>query len=101
MTATLRITRQPVGIELRHRQFDIRLDGSDVGAVQRKETLDAPVQPGRHTVEVRAGRYTTGPLPFEADDGQTVAFRCHGAALWPRYFTQMLKRDEAIALKRS
>jgi hypothetical protein len=99
MAATLRLTRQAVGIELRRGTFDILVDGSSVGSIDRNDTIEVPVEPGRHKVRVRAGRYSSQVRSFEAVDGDTVMFRVHGAMLWPRWLVSIFKPDLAISLK--
>jgi hypothetical protein len=99
MTVTLRMTRQAVGIELRRGTFDVLVDGNSVGSIDRNDTIEVPVEPGRHTVRVRAGRYSSQVRSFEAVDGDTVMFRVHGAMLWPRWLVSIFKPDLAISLK--
>jgi hypothetical protein len=33
-------------------------------------------------------------------DGETVAYRCHGANLWPIFVASLVKPDLAISLRR-
>lgn len=99
MPATLRLTREGVGIELRRGRFEATVDGEPVGSIQRHETLEAPVNPGHHTLRVRAGRYSSPDHSFDLSDGDVVNFRCHGAMMWPRYLLSILKPDLAISLR--
>jgi hypothetical protein len=100
MPATLRVTREGVGIELRRGRFDISVDGSSVGTLERHENVEIPVEPGRHTLRIRAGRYSSRDHSFDAAEGEPVNFRCHGAMIWPRYVASIVKPDLAISLKR-
>ena len=100
MTATLKLTRQGVGVELRRGTFDVLVDGSSVGSIDWHDTVEAPVEPGRHTICIRAGRYSSHGHSFEAADGDIVTFRVHGAMVWPRWVVSMLKPDLGISLKR-
>ena len=100
MTATLELTREGFGIELRRGAFQVLLDGTDIASIERHGTVEEPVEPGHHTLQVAAGRYTSGTLSFDAADGEVVSFRCHGAMVWPRYVVSFLKPDLAISLKR-
>ena len=100
MSATLRMTREGVGIELRRGRFEVSVDGEIVGSLERHETLEAPLQAGHHTLRVRAGRYSSRDSSFDAADGEVVNFRCHGAMIWPRYVASIVKPDLAISLKR-
>jgi hypothetical protein len=98
--ATLRLTREGVGIELVRGQFEISIDGKSAGPVKYGETVETPLEPGRHTLWLRAGRYSSRECSFDAADGGIVSFRCYGAMVWPRYVASLIKPDLAISLKR-
>jgi hypothetical protein len=100
MSATLRLTREGVGIELRREPFEITVDRNTLGSIQRHETVEKSLEPGHHTLQLRAGRYSSQDHSFDLSDGDVVNFRCHGAMVWPRYVACILKRDLAISLKR-
>lgn len=100
MSATLRLTREGAGIELRRGPFDIWLDGKTVGTINRGETVDTSLDTGHHTLRIHAGRYSSRPRTFDSIEGQVVNFRCHGAMMWPRYVASSVKPDLAIALHR-
>ncbi|MBV9796010.1 MAG: hypothetical protein JO016_18950 [Actinobacteria bacterium] len=99
MAATLILTRQDNLIELWRFPFDIQIDGTSVGSIDRDKSIETPVAPGQHTLRLRHGRYSSLPHPFDAADGDTISFRCHGADLWPRFVASLVKPDLAIALK--
>jgi hypothetical protein len=99
VAATLKLTRQALGIELRRGRFDISVDGMTVGSLERDDTVETPVDPGHHTLVVRKGRYSSRPHPFDAADGEVVSFRCHGAEVWPRWVASLVKPDLAISLR--
>jgi len=42
------------------------------------DTIEIPIEPGRHTLQVRSGRNSSRTRTFDAADLQTVAFRCTG-----------------------
>jgi hypothetical protein len=100
VSATLRLTREGVGIELRRGTFEVSVDGQSVGSLQYQETLERPVEPGHHTLRIRAGRYSSRDHAFEAADGEVVSFRCHGAMVWPRWLASFVRPDLAISLRR-
>jgi hypothetical protein len=100
VSATLRLTREGVGIELRRGLFEISVDGEGVGSIESHETVEMPVEPGHHALRIRAGRYSSRDHSFDVADGDVVNFRCHGAMIWPRYVASILKPDLAISLKR-
>ena len=99
MSATLRVTREGVGIELRRGRFEIVADGNGGGAIERHESMETPLEPGHHTLRIRAGRYSSPEHSFDVADGEVVNFRCHGAMIWPRYVASIVKPDLAISLK--
>jgi hypothetical protein len=100
VSATLRLTREGVGIELVRGQFEISVDGKSVGSVKYGETVERPLEPGRHTLRTRKGRYSSRGCSFDATDGEVVSFRCHGAMVWPRYVASLVKPDLGISLMR-
>ena len=100
MSATLRMTREGAGIELRRGRFEISVDDKTVGSLEYRETVETPLEPGHHILRIRAGRYSSPDCPFDASDGEVVNFRCHGTMIWPRYVASIVKPDLAISLKR-
>ena len=99
MSATLRLTRQGAGIELRRGEFEISVDGTRIGSIKYGETVETPLEPGRHTLRLRVGRYSSRDCSFDAADSEIVSFRCHGAMVWPRYVASLVKPDLGILLK--
>ena len=100
MAATLRLTRRGAGIELRRGRFEIAVDGRGVGSVDYQDTFETSVEPGQHTLRLRAGRYSSRVHNFDVADGAVAAFRCHGAMVWPRYVASFVKPDLAISVRR-
>lgn len=100
MSATLKLIREGVGIELRRGTFDVLVDGKSAGSIEQHDEVEVPIDPGRHTIRIRAGRYSSLNHNFEASEGQTITFRLHGAMMWPRYVASIIKPDLAIALRR-
>jgi hypothetical protein len=99
MTATVRVSREVgFGIELRRGQFGVQVDGKTVGVVDHGQSAEVAVEPGRHTLCMRKGRYSSQERTFDAEDGQTVSFRCHGDKIWPTWLVSFMKPDLAIAL---
>jgi hypothetical protein len=99
VSATLRLTRETFGLELRRGPFQITIDGQGVGTIRSHEAVETPLDPGHHTLRIRAGRYSSHDRFFDVADGGVVNFRCHGAAVWPRYVASLLKPDLAISLR--
>lgn len=100
MPGTLRLTREGLGIERRRGMFEVLLDGRVVAHIERGDTIEAPLEPGQHRLQIRTGRYSGPPYDFGAADSGTVNFRCHGAMMWPRYVASIVKPDLAISLHR-
>jgi hypothetical protein len=102
MTATLRLSRE-VGVaafELRRGRFEISVDGQPVGSIANHETVEVPIEPGRHSLVLAKGRYSSRTRTFDAADGEVVNFRCNGARIWPTYVASIVKSDLAIRLQR-
>jgi hypothetical protein len=76
------------------------LDDTAVGSINRRETFETPIEPGPHTLQVRAGRYTSRAQSFDAADGDAVNFRCYGGRTWPIYLISFAVPRLALLLKR-
>jgi hypothetical protein len=101
MSATLRVAHElDFGIELRRGSFEVVVDDTSLGSVARHETSETPLEPGRHTLRMRKGRYSSREESFEASDGEVVSFRCHGIRIWPLYVASFLAPTLGIALER-
>jgi hypothetical protein len=98
---TLQLTREGLGIELRRGSFEVVIDGDSAGSVEYSQTIELPVEPGPHTLRLRHGRYSSRALSFDAADGTTIGFRCHGTMIWPRWLASFAKPDLAISLRRA
>ena len=100
MAATLQLVRETSGLmELRRGTFHVLLDGNDVGSIDRHQTIEVPIEPGHHTLQVKTGRYTSERRPFDTADEGIVNFRCNGAVIWPVYLASLVKPDLALTLK--
>ncbi len=101
MSPTVTLERTSTGtMELRREPFQIILDGSPAGSIDRNQTVELPVEPGRHTLQVREGRYSSHAQSFDATDGTTIRFRCNGAIFWPRYLASVFVPMIGLKLKR-
>jgi hypothetical protein len=102
MTATLKVSRATgFGIELRRGSFDVQVDGKTVGSLDHGHSTEVMVESGRHTLQIRRGRYCSPERAFEAAEGQTVSFQCHGDKTWPMWLVSFVKPSLAIALQES
>jgi hypothetical protein len=103
MAVTLKLTRNRWVENLSlvgQRPFDITLDGTVVGTVSPRETVELPADAGHHTLRLGAGHRVSPERSFDATDGETIAFACHGPAFWPIYLASFVKPDLGISLKR-
>jgi hypothetical protein len=99
MAATLRVTHKSIGVEVRRRPYDIVLDGERVGSVEMNDSFETPIEPGRHTLQVRSGRDSSRVKAFEASDGGIVAFRCTGKSILPVFLASFFVPSLALTLR--
>jgi hypothetical protein len=101
MSPTLTLTRKTPIVELFHRgTFDVSLDGKTVGSLESDGvTIERPVTPGRHTLQVSERRYSSRDLSFEVTDGQVMSFRCHGRRIWPIWLASYVVPTWALKLR--
>ena len=100
MPATLKVTRKAFGIELRRGTFDILVDRTRVGSIELHDTFETLVEPERHTLQVRKGRYSSRQLSFQVADGEVISFRCNGARIWPIWLVSFVVPSLALSLSR-
>ena len=101
MSSTVILERATSGVmELRRSTFEIILDGNRAGSIERNQTVELPVEPGPHTLQVRAGRYSSHAHSFDATNGTSIRFRCNGAILWPQYAASLFAPTIGLKLKR-
>jgi hypothetical protein len=100
MPATLKLTHKAIGAEIRRGTYDVVLDGEHVGSVEMNDTFETPVEPGRHTLQVRSGRNSSRTKTFDATDGETIAFRCTGKSFLPIFLASFAIPSLALQLKR-
>jgi hypothetical protein len=76
MSATLRLTRDvgSAAFELRRGRFEISVDGKPVGSLANHDTVEIPIEPGRHNLALHKGRYSSRTLSFHAAEGEVVDF---------------------------
>jgi hypothetical protein len=100
MTATLKLTHKAIGVEVRRSPYDVVVDGKPAGLVKMNDTIEIPVEPGRHSVKIHSGRNSSRTQTFEAVDGHTVAFRCTGKSFLPIFLASFVIRSLALQLRR-
>ena len=100
MSATLRLTHKTIGAEVRRGTYDAVIDGKPAGSLDLNETIDIPIEPGRHTLQIRNGRNSSRTKSFDAAEGETVAFRCGGKSILPVFLLSFVVPSLAISLHR-
>ncbi len=100
MSATLKLTHKAIGAEVRRDAYDVEVDGQRVGSVEMNATIEVPVEPGRHTLQVRSGRNSSSTQTFDAADGEIVAFRCTGKRFLPLFLASFVVPKLALKLVR-
>ncbi|MGP0047564.1 MAG: hypothetical protein ACLPZR_01775 [Solirubrobacteraceae bacterium] len=100
MAATLKLTHKTIGVEIRRGTYDVVLDEQPAGSLELNETIEIPVEPGHHTLQVRNGRNSSRTKTFDAAEGETVAFRCSGKSILPIFLLSFVAPSLALSLHR-
>jgi len=100
MSATLKLTHITIGVEVRRGTYDAIVDGKHVGTLELNETIDMPVEPGHHTLQVRNGRNSSRTKTFEVTEGEIARFRCSGKSILPIFLLSFVVPGLALTLKR-
>jgi hypothetical protein len=98
--ATLKVTHKAIGAEVRRGTYDVVVDGKRAGSVEINDTIVLPVEPGRHTVQVRNGRNSSAIRTFDAAEDQVVGFRCTGKRFLPIFLLSFAVPSLALSLRR-
>ena len=100
MPATLKLTHKAIGAEVRRGTYDVMVDGQRVGTVEMNDTIEIPIEPGRHALQLRNGRNSSATRTFEAEDGAIVAYRCTGKRFLPIFLASFVVPSLALSLVR-
>ena len=100
MSATVKLTHKAIGAEVRRAAYDIVVDGQRVGSVEMNKTVEIPVEPGRHSLQLRSGRNSSGTQTFDAGEGEIVSFRCTGKRFLPIFLASFVVPRLALKLVR-
>jgi hypothetical protein len=100
MAAMLKVTHKAIGVEVRRGTYDIVVDGQRAGSVEMNDTIEIPIEPGRHTLQVRNGRNSSSTQTFHAAQGEIVAFRCTGKRFLPIFLASFVVPRLALKLVR-
>ncbi|HEX3898998.1 MAG TPA: hypothetical protein VHW74_07480 [Mycobacteriales bacterium] len=100
----IRIQREANAYADRRRKYRILVDGEELGAIGRGDTIDIPLDPGRHSVWMRIDWTGSEMATFVLEADETIEFVCR-----PRYPTAAVvvallrsikDRDDWIVLER-
>ena len=100
MSGTLELTHKAIGAEVRRGTYDIMVDGQSAGSLEMNATVEIPVEPGHHTLQVRNGRNSSRTETFDAAEGETIVFRCTGKRFLPIFLASFIVPSLALKLKR-
>src|SRR5580700_12168845 len=100
MSAKLQLTHKAIGAEVRRDPYDVMVDGERAGSVKMSDTIEIPVEPGRHTLQVRDGRKSSSTESFDAAEGEIIAFRCTGKRFLPIFLASFIVPRLALKLVR-
>ena len=98
MPAALKLTHKAIGAEVRRGAYDVVVDAERVRSVKMNDTIQIPVEPGRHTLQVRHGRKSSSTETFDAADGEIVAYRCTGKRFLPIFLVSFVVPGLALKL---
>jgi hypothetical protein len=93
------LTHKAIGVEVRRGTYDVIVDGQTAGSLEMNDTIEIPVEPGRHTLKIRSGRNSSRTRAFEAAEGKTVAFRCTGKSFLPIFLASFIFPSLALQLR--
>jgi hypothetical protein len=99
MATTLKLTHKSIGVEVRRGTYDVVVDKERVGELKMNDTIEMPVEPGHHTLQIRNGRNLSRTLPFDAAEGQVVAYRCGGKRFLPIFLASFVVPRLALSLR--
>ena len=100
MPATLMLTHKTIGAEVRRGAYDVVVDGGRAGSVEMNQTIEIPLEPGRHTLRVLNGRNSSSTETFDAAEGEVVAYRATGKRLLPIFLASFFVPKLALKLVR-
>ncbi|WP_426516067.1 hypothetical protein ACPPVQ_15685 [Diaminobutyricibacter sp. McL0618] len=100
MTATLKLTHNTIGAEVRRGTYQAEVDGKPAGAVELNQTIAIPIEAGRHTLRLRSGRNSSRTKTFDVAEGEVISFRCSGKSILPVFLLSFVVPSLALSLTR-
>lgn len=101
MVATLRLSHTSVGIEVRRGPYEVVIDGASAGSVKMNDAIELPIEPGRHSLQIRNGRNTSATRTFSVAEGETITFRGTGKSFLPIFLASFIFPHLALQLRRA
>ena len=98
MPATLKLTHQAIDANVHRGTYYVVVDGQRVGSVEMYDVTEIPVEPGRHTLQVRNGRNLSTTQTFDAAEGEIIAFRRTGRRFLPIFLVSFVVPRLALKL---
>jgi len=74
--STIRVTREPRGRRDRLRAYSVVVDSQAAGKLRRGQTLELPVAPGAHSVQIAIDWARSPAVDVDLAPGETVDLRC-------------------------
>jgi hypothetical protein len=75
-------------------------DEDEQDEVEMNHTIEIPVEPGRHTLQVRNGRNSSSTQTFDAAEEEIVAFQRTGKRFLPIFLASFVVPRLALKLVR-
>jgi hypothetical protein len=100
MSASLKLMHKTIGAEVRRGTYDAVVDGTRAGTPEMNQTIDIPVEAGRHTLQVRHGRNSSAIATLDVTEGKIVSFRCSGKRILPVFLLSFAVPSPALSLTR-
>jgi hypothetical protein len=100
--ASVRLVRTwgAIGIGAQREQWNVTIDGTVVGSIANKETVEIDMAPGHHTLRLGSGRRRSAERSFDVDHDEVATFSCHGPRFWPILVAAVINPDLWISLRR-
>lgn len=95
------VIRREVGWERKPTTYTIYVDGATAGTIMQGQQVVLPVEPGRHSIVFRMGRYASEALDLSIVEGKNELLECgHELKAVPSFFGKLLGPKSFIRAKR-
>jgi hypothetical protein len=100
VASTIRLTREPGGRRDRLRAYSVVVDSQAAGKLRRGQTLELPVAPGSHSVQIAIDWGRSPAIDVDVARGGTVDLRCAPNTAQPMLLGATIGRGEYVRLWR-